>query len=390
MKRAALVLIIACCATRAAEPDVLVLDGTETNFMHDALKRIACPFDHAASLNAPMLAGHRILVLCGKNVGADAKAVSASLQNGGHVLAVGGGAKWMLDAKLFDASGYYPTGTTEHMSTFEGCHRLTFGYPRAKPADNWLAGVPMLLRATGGPLMRLGPRAVSILSAGGPFSLAAFQRTGKGIALLIGADPQGGNECYYDRVKPVPRRGDELGTDTLLANALAWLGDPGCNLIPNSGFEELADAGPEKSHWEIASGNGGSGEWQRAGAPEGRVFLRLKGAKPNAVVSVTSHCPIVVEGGATYRFSCRHRSTIAWSLDVRYLRGSDGDASTKPCSLTVTAAGEWRRYETGLTIPKGVHLVGLSFRLQGVGELDLDEVALHEANDAGPAGSSAR
>ncbi len=380
-----LILLMACCATRAAEPDVLVLDGTETSFMNDALKRIACPFQNSSSLDSSMLAGHRILVLSGKDLRVDktvAKDIAAFLQNGGRVLAVGGGAKWMLDAKLFDASGYYPTGTTEHMSTFDGYHRLTFGYPGAKPADNWLAGVPMLLRATGGPLMRLGPRATSILSAGGPFSLAAFQRTGKGIALLIGADPQGGNECYYDRGKPVPKRGDELGTDTLLANALAWLHDPGCNLIPNSRFEELTDVGPDKSHWKITSSNGGGSEWQRAAAPEGRVFLQLKGTKPNATASVSSHCPIVVEGGATYQVSCRYQSTVAWSLGVRHLRSSDDDTKTKPYSITVPAAGEWGQYQAELTIPSGVHLMGLSFRLQGVGELDLDEVALRLANGA--------
>ena len=42
-------------------------------------------------------------------------------------------------------------------------HRLTFGYPGAKPFDKWKGGVPNLLRATEGPLMILGPKATSLL-----------------------------------------------------------------------------------------------------------------------------------------------------------------------------------------------------------------------------------
>lgn len=372
MKLAVLVLIIATVALRAAESDVLVLDGAETGFMHDALKRIGCPFVRSANLDA----SHRIAILCGKDVRADERIVAAFLQNGGHVLAVGGGAKWMIDAKIFDASGYYPTGTTEHFSTFEGYHRLTFGYPSATPADNWLVGVPSLLRATGGPLMRLGPRATSILSAGGPFSLAAFQRAGNGIALLIGPDPQGGSE-YPSLEKATPKHGDQLDTDKLLANALAWLRDPGCNLVPNSGFEEPTESNPERSRWDMIVNNGGSSEWRHTGAPEGKVFLLLKGTKPNTTASASTHRPIVVEGGATYRLTCRHQSAATWWFDVRYYRSvADLDVKAAPLSIAIPASREWGRCQADLAIPDGVRLVRLTIRMQGVGEVGLDDIAL--------------
>ena len=108
-----------------ADTNVLVLDGPETNFMRDALKRIDCPFKSIVKLDASALQPDRILILSGKepslDVG-DGKLIESYLQSGGSVLAIGGGAKWMLNAKLFDASGYYPTGTTIHQSTFDGYH----------------------------------------------------------------------------------------------------------------------------------------------------------------------------------------------------------------------------------------------------------------------------
>ena len=370
MKRAALAFLLACGAHGA---DVVVLDGAGVEFMHDALARIACPFDRAAAPGA----NHRIAILCGKDVRADAKGVAKFLEEGGRVLAVGGGAKWMLDAGLFEARGYYPSGTTEHFATFAGYHRITACYPLAKPADNCLTGVPSLLRATGGPLMRLGPRATSVLSAGEPFSIAAFQRVGKGPALLAGADPQGGNEVLALGGKPVPKRGDLLGTDPLLAGALAWLRDPGCNLIPNSGFEQSIDGNGERSRWDFILANGGTFEWSHADAPEGTTFLKITGAKPDSRAVAAIHRPIIVEGGAVYRFSCRQRSTAAWSLDVRRFRSAtEVETKVAPQTIAVPAASEWQRFETTVAVPDGASLLGLVLRVQGAGTLEVDELTL--------------
>ena len=74
----------------------------------------------------------------------------------------------MIEHGLFDAKTYFFTGTTVHMTKFWGYHRLTFGYPGPKPFDGWKAGVSNLLRATQGPLMMLGPKALIQLPGRGP------------------------------------------------------------------------------------------------------------------------------------------------------------------------------------------------------------------------------
>lgn len=367
-------------AVGAAEPEVLVLDGTEINFMHDALKRIACPFRHAARLDPASLGHVRLFILAGKSFpdgAAKPDIIGSYLRAGGHVLAIGGGAKWMLDARLFDAEGYYPTGTTIHQSTFDGYHRLTFGYPCEKPHENWTAGVPMLLRATEGPLMRLGPRATSILAAGGPFSLAAFQRVGKGIALLIGPDPQGGNE-YLSLTKPTPQTGAKLGTDTLLANAIAWLLDPACNLIPNGGFEENTALPAEKSHWQITLLRGATSKWDRREAPEGEVFLQLA-CPPRGSASVTPFRPIVVERGTRHRFTCRLKSTGACALEIRHLKqSSDEPARQAPQRQTLPASPNWSLFETVVATPNNASYLSITALISQPGELCLDEIKLRQ------------
>jgi len=363
-----------------ADTNVLVLDGPETNFLRDALKRIDCPFKSIAMLDASALQPDRILILSGKEpplaVG-DGKLIDSFLQHGGHVLAIGGGAKWMLNAKLFDAIGYYPTGTTIHQSTFDGYHPVTFGYPMPKPYKNWAVGVPMLLRATDGPLMRSGPRAVSILSAGGPFSLAAYERIGKGIALLIGPDPQGGNE-YLTLDKPTVSLGSDLKTDLFLANAIAWLRDPGCNLIPNSGFEDAADTNDDKSHWEITLRNNAKSQWQRNEAPEGKVYLTLEGTKANSSASVSSYRPIVVEGGAQFTLSFRHKATSAWKWEIAHFTSASKETreATKPQPLSIAASANWQKSEVTLTIPNDSPYFAITARLDGIGTLSLDEITL--------------
>jgi hypothetical protein len=362
-------------AVMAAEPDVLVLDGMDTNFMNDALKRIACPFDHAASLDAAALKRHRVLILCGKSVSADAKAVAAFLQRGGNLLATGAAAQWMLDAKLFDAQSYTPAGTTLHQSNFDGYHRLIFGYPEAKPLGNWITGVPMLLRATEGPLLRLGPNATSVLAAGGPFSLAAFQRQGKGLVLMIGADPQGGNE-YLSLTKGTPKLGDELHTDMLLANAIAWLRDPACNLIPNSGFETNADQASEKSHWEIGLNKGAKSEWVIKDAPEGRVYLRMT-TPAGGSATVTPFIPIAVERAAKYRFACRYKATAGASFMARHLaRSDDNIAKLEQYNVALPASESWTRFETQLDLPDDCHYLKLNLLINKPGELCVDEITL--------------
>ena len=356
----------------AAEPDVLVLEAPESAFMHDALKRIACPFDHAASIDG----SHNILILCGKEVSADEKKISEFLHKGGHVLAIGGGAKWMLDAKLFDAEGYYPVGTTIHQSGFDGYHRLTFGYPEEKPYKNWTSGVPMLLRATEGPLMRLGPKGTSILAAGGPFSLAAFQRIGKGIALLIGPDPQGGNE-YLSLTEATQKLGDELHTDTLLANAVAWLREPGCNLIPNPGFETKAEQQSEKSHWEIGLNKGAKIDWVNHDSPEGTVHLKMT-TPAGGSATVTTFLPIAVESGATYRFACRYKATGSSSFMARYLaKPNDNISKLEQHNVPLPSLSEWTRFETKLVLPEDCHYLKLNLLINKPGELCVDDVTLN-------------
>jgi hypothetical protein len=349
--------------------------------MHDALKRIACPCRQAARLDPASLDHVRVLILAGKSFpdgAAKADLIERHLRAGGHVLAIGGGAKWMLDARLFDAEGYYPTGTTIHQSTFDGYHRLTFGYPCAKPKkEEWTAGVPMLLRATEGPLMRLGPRAASILSAGGPFSLAAFQRVGKGIALLIGPDPQGGNE-YLTLTKPTPKRGDELGTDTLLANAIAWLLDPACNLIPNGGFEENTALAPAKSHWEITQLRGAASKWVQHDAPEGKAFIQLT-CPPRGSASVAPFRPIVVERGTRYRFACRHKSTGGYALDIRHLKQPADEPPRETTQRQVLpASADWSLFETTLAIPNDASYLRITLLISQPGELCLDDLSLRQ------------
>lgn len=374
----AVLAALACATAMAGEP--IVLDGPDTHFTRDAFARLGIPFDRAATLDMTALEPGRILVLSGREpsltVGA-AATLGDFLRRGGRVLALGGGARWMLEAKLFDAGGYYPTGTTIHQSTFDGYHPVTSGYPLGKPPEGWYVGVPMLLRATDGPLMRPGPAAISILGAGGPFSLAAFQRIGAGIALLIGADPQGGNE-YLALDKPTPRRGSELGTDRLLANAIGWLRDPGGNAIPNPGFEHDADAGGDRSHWEFTLRNGGSAVWSKDGAASGDACLRLAGGRSNSVARAAPFRPLVVEPGRGYVLSASHRGTAAWAWEVAFLARPTDDprraAVTR--SVAVAPAERWQRSEVPLEIPAGAAYVAVAARLDGTGALALDDVAL--------------
>jgi hypothetical protein len=381
MKLVAALVVLGGCLLHAAEPDVVVLDSTDIGFMHEALQRIDVPFHRADKPDGDVLSRHRIVVLAGKDLPLDAlsgKQLEQYLRSGGRILAVGGGAKWMLDQKLFDASGYYPTGTTTFMSKFDGYHRLTFGYPVASPKENWTYGVPNLLRATDGPLMRLGPQAHAVLAAGGPFSLMAYQRFGKGIALLIGPDPQGGYEYQsLGNSKPTAKRGNELDTDRLLANSIAWLRNESGNLIPNSGFEVLTEGGPEKSHWELIANNGGVTSWRRDGAPEGKVFVTLKRKDSASAANLSPYVPIAVESGAAYRFSCWHRSTIGWRVVVRHIRSlEDGYSKAEQKQITVAAADDWTRYETEIVVPEGIRLLGFILQPAAAGKLSLDDIQL--------------
>lgn len=361
----------------AAPAAVRVLDGPEVAPMHAALDRLSVPYHRIAKLDQAALRDCRVLVLCGKASLAEAaqvRAVETYLHAGGAVLGVGGGAGWMIANKLFDARAYCPSGTTIHMSGFHGYHRLTFGYPGAKPESDWIAGVPMLLRATEGPLMEPGPRATSILAAGGPYSLAAFQRVGKGLVLLISADPQGGNACYT-LGKSTPTPGDRLKTDRLLANAVAFLQDPCCNLIPNPGFEENTDLPPAQSHWQLGLRDGATGTWCKQGAPAGEVFLQLSCPK-RSFGSVTPMRPIAVERGAEYTIGCLYKTSVAWKLELRLFRGRpDQRADTVPAH-SVAPSDQWTRHEITLTVPAEVSYVGVVMTIQGPGELCLDEVTM--------------
>lgn len=358
--------------------EIWVLDGPEVHFLREALVRVGIKFraiDHFGQFR-PAPSG--VLVLCGKKppLGpADAPQIKTFVEEGGRVLAVGGGAAWVIDQKLFDARPYYLAGTTIHMSGFVGYHRLTYGYPARNPPEGWIVGVPMLLRATEGPLMELGPQATSILSAGKPFSLAAFQRIGRGLVLAIGPDPQGG-KAYYSLGKPTLKTGDKLGTDRLLANALAFLADPHCNLIPNAGFEEDIGLAPAQSHWQIELSGKATTDWCRQGAAEGQVFLRVVAAE-RSTATVRPFCPIVVERGAQYRLAFVYRASAPWTIELRFFgQQPDGLTQNSRESIRASAAGSWQRHELKVSVPPDACALAPVATLQGPGELCLDGFTL--------------
>lgn len=375
----------AACLLMCADADshavsaVVVLDGPEVQHLHDALNRVASPFRSIAKLDSETLSGCQVLVLSGKKPpleSEDAKTIERFAQSGGAVLAIGGGATWMIQLKLFDADAFYLSGTTIHHSGFHGYHRLTFGYPGAEPEDNWIAGVPMLLRATEGPLMELGPRATSILGCGGPYSIAAFQQIGDGLVLMIGADPQGGN-AYHSLDKPTLTPGDKLKTDRLLENAIAFLKNRNCNLIPNSGFEEHTELPPAQSHWQITLRGGATSQWCRDDAPEGDVFLRIVCPQKASNGSVEPYRPLVVERGASYRVACHYKSSIPWKLDFHHCTGAPSNLDRQTAtSVPATASDDWKPWQAELLIPKDISYAKPILTFRGAGELCLDKFTL--------------
>ena len=358
---------------------ICVFEGSEVHYMKHGLRRISCASRSITRLNAEALSQCRVLILCGKkpSVGARrTKAIREFLDAGGAILAVGGGATCMIENGLFDAEGYYPTGTTIHQSTFDGYHRLTFGYPGAKPEAGWAMGVPMLLRATEGPLMELGPEATSVLTYGRPYSAAAFQRIGKGIALLIGPDPQGGR-IYHEVDRFEVTTGEALKTDGLLANAIAFLQDRACNLIPNAGFEENTDLSPPHSNWDVEAQEGAGVAWCGEGAPEGSVFLKMTCPNAKSTATLQPHCPLVVERGEAYTFRCQHRATTGWEITFTPLCGNsrepDGDRTS---SFAVPPSEDWTHVEETVAIPEDVSYLKLACKLSGEGDLCLDDLTL--------------
>lgn len=368
-------------AAWAAEPvPVRVLDGPEVQPMRDGLNRVGCRFVDLKSLDDGSLAGCRVLVICGTRPPFEEAVkplIARWVEAGGSVLAVGGGATRLIDLRLFDAQGYYMTGTTTHNTALDGYHRLIFGYPGANPpAGGTTAGVSHLLRATQGPLMTLGPKATSILTAGGGYSLAAVQRLGAGRLLALGADPQGG-QLFSDVNSWSRVSGAKIGTDRLLANAIAFLLDPRCNLIPNSGFEELTDQGSDQSHWEVTVRKGARHEWCKTGAAAGHVCLKLVGAGGGASAEARPLRPIVVERGQTYTFACQYKSTTAWKLSWQWWKGPEGDAKAEPGpAMPVPPSPEWTRFETKLNVPAAVPYARPALQLAGQGEVYIDDVTL--------------
>ena len=366
-------------AAEEATPVACVLDGPEVQPMRDALKRLAIPFRDHKTLDPSALARCRVLVLCGAGppvAEADKQTLVGFLDAGGAVLGAGGGATCVIDLGLFDAEAYYLTGTTIHMSSFQAYHRLTFGYPGAKPFDGWVAGVPNLLRSTEGPLMTLGPGATCILSTGGGYSLAAFQGRGQGLVLLLSADPQGGKIVHQlGRSKMAP--GDELQTDRLLANAMAFLLDRTCNLIPNSGFEENMHLQPRQSNWTISLAKGATSDCCQEGAPEGAAFLMTSCPTKASSASIGPYRPIAVERGTTYVFAGRYRASVAWRGTCEVVTGKSSKSDQPPAQTsTVAPSRDWARFEVSVSVPAdGLYVKPLA-AIRGPGELCLDEVTL--------------
>ena len=361
---------------------VFVLDGPDVKYMREGLIRIGCAFEPLATLDAGVPETCRVLVISGKKSPVNSTAattVRTFVEDGGAVLAVGGGAAAMIRHELFDATGYYPSGTTIHMTTFCGYHRLTFGYPGADPEDGWKRGIPMLLRATEGPLLELGEKPISILGcdSSGRYSAAAFQRVGHGMMLLIGPDPQGGN-VYYTLDKPKLESGEKLKTDLLLASAIAFLVDPCGNQVPNAGFEQNTDLPPDQSNWRVRLKGNATSEWRTEGAPEGKVYFHLSCPDADSRGSIQPDQPIVVERGTTYDFSCRYLSSnVDWEVQFVPLAGKPRALKAgKTISVPVPTAGDWQRCQTTLDVPEDVAYVRVILTMYGPGELHLDDVRL--------------
>jgi len=384
MIRRVLCGLIALCIDVAAAPSttpVAVLDGPDVEPLGAALKRIGQPFVEVRELNPVALTSRRVLVIAGSKPPVDAsgaKIIETFLNDGGAVLGVGQGATCMIKHGLFDAQCYFLTGTTIHMTVFHGYHRLMFGYPGAKPFDGWVLGVPNLLRATEGPLMILGPKATSVLGYDnkGLYSAVAFQRIGRGIVLLIGPDPQGGRLAYA-LGKSKLQSGDKLGTDGLLANALAFLLDPTCNLVPNSGFEELIDRMPRQSHWLARRRAGATREWCKQGALQGRAFLKIVCPGKVSYGEIAPYLPIVVERRGKYRFSCLYKSSAPWRVELRLLKGMPPAWAPRGVQrFSISPNTTWHRFEAKLTVPADVSYVKPTLVLEGKGELCVDDVTM--------------
>lgn len=373
-------ILSASLAWGAGLAPVRVLDGPEVQPMRDGLKRVGCEFADVTSLDEASLESCRVLVICGTRPPVDDEAkplVARFVESGGSVLAVGGGAGRVVDLGLVDATSYSMTGTTLHNTTFDGYHRLTFGFPIADSrSQGTSSGVGYFLRATGGPFMTLGPKAVSILGAGGGYSLAALERVGLGRILLLGADPQGGR-FFSDVDKSRPMPGSETRTDALLANAIAFLLDPRSNLIPNAGFEDHTEQVAAINNWGIALRAGARREWCKSGAPEGQVCLELVCPDKSARADVGPLLPIVVESGQIYTFACQYKSTAPWKLNWQWRRATDRTTKLEAGPAeTVPASAGWKCFETKVQVPAEVSYVRPGLQLSGPGELSLDDVTL--------------
>jgi len=375
-----LCLLVSLGAWADEKPTVALLDGPEVQPMRDGLRRVGCHFADLKALDAASLAQFRVLVICGADppVAAAAQApLERFLDQGGAILAVGRGAGPIIDLGLFDAQPYYMTGTTTHNAAIDAYHRLMFGFPVVDaPRMGTSTGVSELLRATQGPLMKLGPAATSILSAGGGYSLAAVQRHKAGWLILVGADPQGGL-FFSDVDKSTRVSGAKLRTDPLLANAVAFLLDPHCNLIPNPGFEESPHLAGPQSHWEIVAPQGARHAWRHQGAAQGEQYLELVCTAAKTTVEARPLLPIAVQPGQPYRFECQYKSTAAWKLSWQFFRSLA--PQIKPSAgptLDLPPSDQWKRMTTEITLPADTPYARPLLRLVQPGELGLDEVTL--------------
>ena len=237
----------------------------------------------------------------------------------------------------------------------------------------------MLLRATEGPMMELGPEATSVLTYGHPFSAAAFQQIGKGLALLIGPDPQGG-DLYHEVDRSRLTTGEKLKTDTLLANAVAYLLDRTSNIIPNSGFEQNTDLPPAKSNWEVDMDRGAEISYPQDGAPEGSVCIGVTCPNADSSAIVRPSRPLVVERGREYSFRCLHRSTAGWEIVATFLRGNlRRPEEEEAARRSVALSGPWASVELTISIPNDVSYLRLELGISDKGELSLDDLSLRRA-----------
>jgi len=357
----------------ADEVKVGLLDAPEVEPMCKCLRRIGIKFTEIGMPDKKILSALDIIIICGTNppiASREERALEDFVKSGGALLGVGGGATWAIKHGFFDAKAYIMTGTTSHDVVIRAFHPLVFGYP-LKGGKKWR--IEGMLRATEGPFIEIGrqPSPVIFYDTRGIYAAAAFQRLGKGIVVLFGPDPQGGKLLRHPQ-KPEFVSGEKLKTDGLIANAIAFLSNPECNIVPDSGFERSAE-GNGISPWQISLSGGAKMEWCSGDAPEGASYLRIICPTTRSVGTLRTALPLAVERGAKYCLNFKYRSSIAARVYPTFVKGKPDRLEQKDGRSTrVPPSDKWKDFHTTIAVPDDVTYVKPVLSATGQGEFCLD------------------